>query len=421
MQNKTIIIGIDGVPYELMDNLSEKGVMPHFQKLKKQGIFKKMHSSVPHISSVSWSTIITGKNPAQHGIFGFTDILPGTYSLRFPDFNSLQKPAFWHKNDQKKYIILNVPATYPAQKLNGVHVSGFISLDLENAVSPKKYLPKLKKLNYQVDVDSSIAHKSKTLFLKKLFETLDARIKAYRYFWDKENWDVFMLVFTGSDRLEHFLWDAYEDKNHKFHPHFLKYFQKVDKIIGEINSKITKKDNLVLLSDHGMEAIKINVNINHFLKQRGFLDLDPEQKGYNQITENTQAFALDPGRIYLHKIQKYPRGTITKEKEESILNKLKQSFLNLKHKGQKVIKKIHHKKEIYQGPLQEQAPDLVLIENPGYRLKGKIDPEMLFEKDIFTGKHTPDDAFLYVKHKENKTLIPQNPAVENFLSIINKL
>jgi len=59
---KTVIIGLDGVPYHLMDELSDKGVMPNFKKLKDKGIFKEMESAIPEISSVSWSSII--RNPS---------------------------------------------------------------------------------------------------------------------------------------------------------------------------------------------------------------------------------------------------------------------------------------------------------------------------------------------------------------------
>ena len=77
MMNRNIILGIDGVPFELMNSLSQKGIMPNFKELKDSYYFKEMKSSIPHISSVSWSSIITGKNPGEHGIFGFSELIPG--------------------------------------------------------------------------------------------------------------------------------------------------------------------------------------------------------------------------------------------------------------------------------------------------------------------------------------------------------
>ncbi len=419
MKKRTVIIGIDGAPYGLMEDLSEKGVMPNFKSLKKEGLFQKMRSSIPPISSIAWSSIITGKNPAQHGIFGFMEFIPGTYSLSFPDFTSLRCPPFWQKKGNKKYVIINVPSTYPAQPLNGVHISGFISLDLEKALYPQKYLPKLKELNYRVDVDSALAHQSKSLFLKKLSETLEARIKAYRYFWQKEDWDVLMLVFTGSDRLGHFLWDAYQEENHQYHSDFIHYFQRIDVVIGEIKERLEEDDSLLMLSDHGMGRMKINVNINVFLKQKGLLDLDKTLKSYNQITAKTKAFALDPARIYVHEKGKYPRGKVTKAEAGDVINGMVEIFNKLKYRGKKVIKRIYRQEEIYHGKFLDWAPDLVLLPNPGFRLKGAIDKETLFEKDIFTGSHTLEDAFLFVKSPRIKTLA-KNLSVEDFVSLLDK-
>lgn len=420
-RNKTVIIGIDGAPYGLMEDLSSRGVMPNFRDLKKEGIFTKMRSSIPEISSVSWSSIITGKNPAEHGIFGFTEIIPDTYTLAFPDFNWLKEPPFWQKDKKKKYVILNVPSTYPVKDLNGVHVSGFISFDLEQAAFPKECLPKLKELNYQVDVDSNLAHHSKSLFLEKLFETNEARIKAYKYFWKKEDWDVFFLVFTGSDRLGHFLWDAYEDGKHQYHQDFLNYFRRIDEVIGEISNEIKPNDSLLIISDHGMERIKTNFNVNYFLREQGFLDLDESLRNYNQITSKAKAFALSPARIYLNKKNKYPKGSIGKEEEESVILDLIRDFENLKKDGEKVIKKIYRKEEIYHGKEMERAPDLVLVGNQGFRLEGNMEKKSLFEDSIFTGNHSLEDAFLYVKTKNSSGIVSDNPTVEDFEPILRKI
>ena len=64
-KNRTVVIGIDGVPLGLLKTLVEKGVMPNFAELKdeSEGVFTPMKSLIPEISSVSWSSVITGKNP----------------------------------------------------------------------------------------------------------------------------------------------------------------------------------------------------------------------------------------------------------------------------------------------------------------------------------------------------------------------
>ncbi len=413
---RNIIIGLDGVPPNLLENLAKEGTMPNFAKLIDEGTFKQMDSSIPAISSTSWGTIITGKNPGQHGVYGFTDIIKGTYTLSFSNFNSFKKPAFW-QNNGGTYAIINVPSTYPAKELNGCHISGFVSPNMDKSVYPEPLLEKLEEMDYRIDVDADKGHKSERLLFQELFDTLEARIKAYRYLWDEYDWTTFMLVFTGTDRLEHFLWDAYEEKDHDYRDKFLEFFERIDEVIGEIDERIDDEDRVIMLSDHGMERVKYNVNLNAYLEEKGYLSLsdDENKKKYNKIESGTKAFALEHGRIYLNKEAKYPKGSVKEDEEEQIIEELKKEFKNLEKDGEKIVSEIFEKEEIYHGDQLEKSPDLVLVPESGYNLRGKL-ADKTFEESPFTGMHNRK-AFLY--GKGNGIELPKNPNVEDVVPLMN--
>lgn len=415
MKNRKILFGIDGIPFELIDKLSSKDIMPNIKELKNQCNFKPLKSSIPHLSSVSWSSIITGQNPGEHGIYGFTDIIKNTYSLCFPNFNALKSKPFWHKYPEKKHIIINVPSTFPAKKLNGVHIAGFVALNLEKAVYPQKYLPKLKEIGYEIDVDSKLAHQqSKDIFLDELFRVLNIRKKTFDLFWNKIKWDYFMPVITGSDRIGHFLWHSYENHKNQYHQRFLDYFHEIDKIIGDINNKLKEDDTLIILSDHGMETIEQNVNLNTYLEKEKYLILSETLKRYNRIKKGSNAFVLDPGRIYINKKGYYPNGTVLKENEPKVIEELKNLFYDLKFKNRKVIKKIYEKEEIYSGKMINKAPDLVLTENTGFNLKASIGKEKIFENEkTFSGKHN-EKSFIII----NKDIMIKEPTVEDIVNLL---
>lgn len=48
----------------------------------EKGLFGSMKVCLPPISSVSWSSFMTGKDPSYHGVYGFTDIT-AKYKLPF--------------------------------------------------------------------------------------------------------------------------------------------------------------------------------------------------------------------------------------------------------------------------------------------------------------------------------------------------
>ena len=54
--SKTVIIGLDGVPFAMLAGFAKTGVMPNTAEIISKGIFKQMHSSIPEISSVAWSS-----------------------------------------------------------------------------------------------------------------------------------------------------------------------------------------------------------------------------------------------------------------------------------------------------------------------------------------------------------------------------
>jgi predicted AlkP superfamily phosphohydrolase/phosphomutase len=104
------------------------------------------------------------------------------------------------------------------------------------------------------------------------------------------------------------------------------------------------------------------------------------------------------------------------------LNELVQLFENLEMEGKKVVKKVFRKDEIYHGPYLDKAPDLVLLGEKGFNLRGGLNKDIVFDKDeVFTGKHSYDDAFLFVKASNAQEAVPDEPSVVNILGILNKI
>jgi predicted AlkP superfamily phosphohydrolase/phosphomutase len=402
-----------------MERFAHDDTMPSFGTLTRQSVFRPMASSIPEVSSVAWSSVITGANPGEHGVYGFTDVAPGTYRTTFPNYRNLKVKPFWERAGSGRSVIINVPTTFPAREMRGAHIAGFVALDLERATYPRSLVPTLRDLDYRVDVDSQKAHQSLGFFLRDLDKTLQARIALYRHLWQHEHWDTFVLVFTGTDRLAHFLWDAYEDEEHQYHGAFLDHFRQIDDVIGEIAQRLRDDDRLVMLSDHGFERLKEDVYVNYVLHREGFLSFrEGAQPGLRAIAGDSRAFALDPGRIYLHTRDRYPRGSVAAQDEGTLLKDLTQLFHSLERDGEPVIRRVSRAEELYTGPQVPRAPDLVLLGNTGYNLRGNWKAKQVFGSDIFVGKHSQPDAFLLVHGPEAAAVVPAQPNVTDIVNIL---
>lgn len=393
-----MVIGIDGVPYELVKDFAQKGIMPNTKKLIEKYGLKKTKVPLPEVSSVSWTSFMTGMNPGEHGIYGFMEIHRDNYSYTFPSFRNLPVKPVWEEigSRKKRSIIINLPNTYPARPLNGVLISGFVALDLAKAVYPPSILPYLHETDYQVDVDTVVGRSDKKLFLKELHDVLQMRYKLYKKLEKEEKWDLFFFIITATDRLNHFLFDAVDNPGSPYHKGFLDYYQMVDQIIGEITTDMGRIGvPFIILSDHGFVKIKKEVYISQYLKEWDYLDLEEEKpKNLKGMTGKTKIFALDPTRLYIHQEGKYKKGCVKKEKYQEMREKIKTKFMDLEIEGEKIIKDVFFKEDIYYGKYLDQAPDLVLLTNDGFDLKSGVTKSSLYGKTFFTGMHSWDNAML---------------------------
>ena len=99
---------------------------------------------------------MTGKNPGKHGVYGFTDVKPGTMSIFFPNFgNVARRHAVGRRGagGQALHRAEHPEHVSGAARCNGLLVSGFVAVNLERAVYPPELLPRLKADGYRIDVD----------------------------------------------------------------------------------------------------------------------------------------------------------------------------------------------------------------------------------------------------------------------------
>lgn len=415
---KCLVIGLDGVSQTLLSHYMEKGYLPNLKEILSRGYnLRQMDASIPDVSSTSWTSFMTGVNPGEHGIFGFMDLLPNTYKMFFPNFRDVKAPAVWEMLGQtvngksstlyEKYrerlerplcsLVLNIPQTYPAQPFNGILTAGFVCPDLRKGTYPETAYNYLNSIGYLSDVDSNKAATQQDAFFNELLLALNKRAEAYEHFFKNEQWNLFIGVITETDRLHHFFFDAASNSHHRYHNQFVSFYKRIDEIIGKLFALFMEQTNgkglFMTMSDHGFTALKQEVYINSFLREKGFLKTNSQKEYFEQIYAGTIAFGMEPARIYVNLEGRYPHGAVKASDRSKVIQELKEAFQSLADShGEPVIKTIYEKSELYYGPAAEKCPDLVCLANDGYDLKSAFKKEQVFGKGIFTGMHTQYDA-----------------------------
>ncbi|MBI5251402.1 MAG: alkaline phosphatase family protein [Desulfomonile tiedjei] len=407
---RVAVLGLDGVPFTLLKRLFDSGVMPNMAQAASDGTFVPMRTELPAISSVAWTSFMTGVGPGDHGIFGFTDLKSGEIALHLPSFDDIRSPVIWHMLPKRRSIVVNVPFTYPARPLNGTLIAGFVAPRFDAAVYPESLIRRLTSINYRIDVDAVRGRQDRRLLMTDLFDTLKIHAQVMEDLIKHEPWDLFIGVITGTDRLHHFFFDAHADPGNSFHKDFIDYYRTVDAFFGRLLQNLGTDTRLIALSDHGFTNLKTQVYLNYILKAEDLLFFKrPDPRGLEDIHPESKAFALDPTRIYISSRERFRSGILGRSESDELKARLKSRLQNLRlgdigigdHEGlgsvdEPLFDGVDTGEEIYRGNCLVMAPDLVVVPRRGFDVKAALNVPTATMKDIFTGMHTHDDAFLMV-------------------------
>lgn len=424
---RVLIVGLDGVPFSFAMRQVQAGRMPNLARIFAAGTVRPLNSSWPFVSSVAWSSFMTGTNPGKHNIYGFVDRRLNTYDVFLPNSSTMRAEPIWCVLSEagKRVVVMNVPVTYPPRQVNGLMVSCFLSPSLAKATYPHDLSDRLAQMGYQIDADAAIAYRSKTEFMAELNRVLERRAAAMFELMDTEPWDMFMSHIMETDRLHHFYWEYMERDDPQWAPAFYQFYDRLDEILGRVWERVDKDTTLILLSDHGFCSIKQEVYINQYLREHGWLHLDQaEGRGPSlaNITDDSRAYSLDPGRLFINLRGREPRGSVDPGAEyERERARLAEEMLALRDPadGSPIIERVFRREEIYHGDSYERAPDLVLAPYRGYALKGALDrPTLTHKGEVMIGEHTHDDALLYVSGHD---LVGSSLAMEDVVPAIYSL
>ncbi|MCG2815890.1 MAG: alkaline phosphatase family protein [Candidatus Aminicenantes bacterium] len=195
--NRIVIVGFDGMEPTLVEKYMARGKLPNFSRLKEDGAYSRLGTTIPAISPVAWSSFMTGCHPAKHNIFDFLSRNPTTY---LPDLSSarignpkrfltlgkyripLSKPVikglrksipFWKiLGDQGIFsTILRIPITFPPEKFKGHCISGMCTPDLKGSQGTFSF--------YTTDIAKLEKHEGGVIFpVKRNGDTIETYISG---------------------------------------------------------------------------------------------------------------------------------------------------------------------------------------------------------------------------------------------------
>lgn len=288
---RVLIIGIDGGTFDIIRPMVKRGKLPHLRALMENGSYGYLKSTMPPMTFPAWNSFMTGLNSGKHGVYDFTERIPGTYKIQFINARSRKAKTIWRlvSDAGKRVGVMAVPVTYPPEKVDGFMISGFDAPGVDalgdtSSMYPPELFYELKQnvgdyiisSNIIKEIDNGRADLAVDIILK----TLGRKAETAKYLYKKEPWDLFMVLFGESDLVGHHYWKHIDLKSpfyqaeapDKCRSALELVYKKIDQTVGELLDLASSDTVTILMSDHGFggsgdKAIYLNM----WLEREGFL------------------------------------------------------------------------------------------------------------------------------------------------------
>jgi predicted AlkP superfamily phosphohydrolase/phosphomutase len=418
---RVLVIGLDcGEPNLVFDQWLDE--LPAIKRLVGGGLWGRLQSSVPCITVPAWMSMMTSKDPGQLGFYGFRNRGDFSYKdLSFATSLMVKEPTVWDILGKagKRSTIIGVPPAYPPRPLNGSLISCFLTPSTQNEFTyPGSLKAEVQALvgDYMFDV-KDFRTADKNHLLRQVYEMSSRRHKVVMHLLKKQDWDLFMYVEMGTDRMHHGFWRFMDPLHVKFQPDspyagaIKAYYQHVDRQMAEVLTQVDDETTVLVVSDHGAKRMDGGFCLNEWLWQQGYLALSAPPQGVTPFEKcavdwgRTVAWGAGGyyGRLFLNVKGREPQGTVAAQDFEKVRSEIAARLEAMPdHTGTPMGTKCLVPQDVYR-QVRNIPPDLICyFGNLYWRSVGSMGHGSPYTFSNDTG---PDDA----NHAEHGMVIVCDP------------
>jgi len=424
MGRRVAVIGLDCADPGLMFG-EWRDDLPNLAALMDAGLWGPLSSVDPPITVPAWSCMLTSRDPGELGIYGFRNRVDHSYSaLSTADSTAVKIDRVWdHLGRQgKRVVLIGVPQTSPPFPVNGELVSCFLTPDTRTHeyTYPAALRKEIEDLvgTYRVDV-RNFRSDDRDRILAEIFEMTEQRFAVARHLLDTRDWDFFMMVEIGVDRIHHAFWRYMDPTHHDHVPghHYggviRSYYQYLDDEIGELIERFDDDTVVMVVSDHGAQAMQGAVCVNEWLYREGYLSLKepPSERTTLQESavdwESTRVWGEGGyySRIFLNVRGREPQGIVQASEYEPLRDELIERLEALpRPDGTPMGTRVYRPEELWTSR-QGFPPDLLAyFGDLAWRSNGSLGIGSIYTFENDTG---PDDA----NHAKQGVCIMAGPGI----------
>jgi predicted AlkP superfamily phosphohydrolase/phosphomutase len=403
----TLLIGVDGATFTVLDPYVERGVMPFVGGLIERGARAQLRSVMPPLTPPAWTSLMTGKRPGQHGVFDFFQKEePGSIYFQFASSQDVRTPTIWSlaSGHDRRVISLNFPLMFPPPAVEGCVVPGGMMpwRQLRLGCHPPGLFDRLRALpgfnprellNMELEIKAieGCADDEYADWVELHIEREQRWFEIARFLMHEEPAELVGVLFDGVDKLQHLCWRFIDPACRPTRPsrwerdmieRCERYFRTLDGIIAELVGIAGLEATVVLASDHGFGPTREVFHVNSWLEREGYLtwadgqngaaDRDT-QVGFAEITRHvhaldwgqTLAYAATPSSQGINVVGRVPGSEepLPEETRRRIAAELAEALRAVRrpHDGRPLVTEVWTREEAFAGPHGSLGPDLSLV------------------------------------------------------------
>ena len=377
---KLLVVGLDCAAPALLFG-DERLV--NFRRLMDAGCYGRLESVIPPITIPAWRCMVTSQDPGSLGVYGFRNRADHSYGkLDIVNSKSFKALTIWDHLalEGKKSVIIGVPPSFPPPRVNGISVGCFMTPSVQDAYThPPQVAADIESLvgEYLVDV-KGFRTDDKDWLRDQIFEMSRKQFTVVRHYIEHAEWDYFHFVNIALDRVHHGFW-KYMDPTHPDYEPGTKYenvisdfYLHLDEELGRTLELLDDDTAVLIVSDHGAQALHGGFCVNEWLVKEGLLVLHEYPKEVTPFgklkVDWSQTRVWSEGgyyaRVFFNVKGREPEGVIEPAEYERFRDEMKAKFEVLTDAegvrlGGEKGTLVFNPQEIY-AQVRNVAPDLVV-------------------------------------------------------------
>lgn len=436
----TLLIGLDGATFTLLDHLMEEGIMPFLQSFVARGVRAELQSTSNPLTPPAWISMITGRTPGNHGVFDFiwAEQRKADHYFTLYNFRDIRCETLWSivSRNKGRAGSLNFTMMSPPPRIDGYIVPGLVSWKhLRRNIHPQEVYEELKslpdfnmrELGWDFDMEKKAAQgidpEEYDNWVHYHIRREKQWFRSMLHLMKTRPCDLTAVLFDGIDKISHMGWRFLDPRffpespspwEIKIRELCIQFFRELDRFLEEIVEQAGRKARIFMASDHGFGPSWFTFRVNTWLEREGYLvwrnidgfsELEREKarklvdKHFVLLDwEKTTAYArtVTSNGIYIPVAREPGQPGVPESEYEKFRAELIAKLYRVRdpESNARIVRKVMTKEEAFPGEHNEQAPDLTLVMEDCSFISILNKTPIIARRPEIAGTHYPEGVFM---------------------------